>query len=100
MDELQRLADERFRQEWATSKADDQKRWTNYTLLQQEQRDELVRQSEKLTEKIVSVEDGLQEVQDNLQLVNEVTEKHLQGLLSQIRESVSLFERSFGKSKK
>ncbi len=30
--EIQRLAEERFRQEWVTFKADDQKRWTNYTL--------------------------------------------------------------------
>ena len=30
--EMQRLAEERFRQEWTTFKADDQKRWTNNIL--------------------------------------------------------------------
>ncbi len=38
--EIQRLAEERFRQEWVTFKADDQKRWTNYTLTLEEQRNE------------------------------------------------------------
>ena len=38
MAEIQRLSEERFRQEWVTFKADDQKRWTNYTLTQEEQR--------------------------------------------------------------
>ncbi len=50
MTEIQRLAEERFRQEWVTFKADDQKRWTNYTLTQEEQRGESVRQYEKLTD--------------------------------------------------
>jgi chromosome segregation ATPase len=36
--EIQRLSEDRFRQEWVTFKADDQKRWTNYTLTQEEQR--------------------------------------------------------------
>ena len=31
------LTEERFRQEWVNFKADDQKRWTNYTLAQEEQ---------------------------------------------------------------
>ena len=31
--EMQRLVEERFRQEWVSFKADDQKRWTNYTLI-------------------------------------------------------------------
>jgi tryptophan 2,3-dioxygenase len=34
--EMQRLAEDRFRQEWVTFKADDQKRWTNYSLTQEE----------------------------------------------------------------
>ena len=38
--EIQRLAEDQFRQEWVTFKADDQKRWTSYTLTQEEQRSE------------------------------------------------------------
>ena len=42
--EIQRLAEDRMRQEWVTFKADDQKRWTNYTLSQKEQSKILERQ--------------------------------------------------------
>ena len=62
--EIQRLAEERFRQEWATFKADDQKRWTNYTLTLEEQRNETQRQHEKLAEKVTHIEDTIQEIQD------------------------------------
>ena len=41
--EMQRLGEERFRQEWTTFKSDDQKRWVNYTLTQEEQVKENVR---------------------------------------------------------
>jgi hypothetical protein len=38
--EMQRLTEDRFRQEWVSFKADDQKRWTNYSLVQEEQQRE------------------------------------------------------------
>lgn len=37
--ELQRLNDDRYRQEWTNFKSDDVKRWTNYMLIQEEQTD-------------------------------------------------------------
>jgi chromosome segregation ATPase len=91
--EMQRLGEERFRQEWVTFKADDQKRWTNYTLTQDEQRSEIARQFEKLADRVTQIEDNLQEVQDLLQQVNEETEKRLQGLLALTHEWVSAYER-------
>ena len=51
--EMQRLIEERFRQEWVSFKADDQKRWTNYTLAQEEQNRELNRQFGKSEERVV-----------------------------------------------
>lgn len=48
--EIQRLAEDRFRQEWVTFKADDQKRWTNYTLIQEETKSESTRQVEKVSD--------------------------------------------------
>ena len=82
MAEIQRLSEERFRQEWVTFKADDQKRWTNYTLTQEEQRGELSRQYDKLSDRVTRVEDTLQEMQDLLHQMNEQTEKRLQSLLA------------------
>jgi len=98
MAEIQRLSEERFRQEWVTFKADDQKRWTNYTLTQEEQRGEVNRQYDKLSERLSHVEDSIQEIQDMLQQVNEQTEKRLQSLLAMVHEWVSAYERSIGRA--
>ncbi len=95
--EMQRLSEERFRQEWVTFKADDQKRWTNYTLTQEEQRNETLRHLEKLGERVTNLEDSLQEIQDLFYQVNEHTEKRLQGLLALTHEWVAAYERSFGR---
>ncbi len=95
--EIQRLAEERFRQEWVTFKADDQKRWTNYTLTLEEQRNESVRQHEKLTEKMSHMEDTVQEIQDLIQQINEQEEKRLQSLLAMTHEWVSTYERTLGR---
>lgn len=95
--EIQRLSEERFRQEWVTFKADDQKRWTNYALTQEEQRGEANRQYEKLAERVTQIEDNNLVVQDLLQQMNELTEKRLQVLLASVSEWVSSFERSIGR---
>ncbi|HEY5572610.1 MAG TPA: hypothetical protein VIK64_06285 [Anaerolineales bacterium] len=95
--EMQRLSEERFRQEWVTFKADDQKRWTNYTLTQEEQRNETFRHMEKLGERVTHLEDSLQELQDLFYQINESTEKRLQGLLALTHEWVAAYERSFGR---
>jgi chromosome segregation ATPase len=99
MTEIQRLSEERFRQEWVTFKADDQKRWTNYTLTLEEQRGEASRQYAKLAERVTGIEDNIQEVQDVLQQMNEQTEKRLQTLLSTVHEWVSAYERSLGRTR-
>jgi chromosome segregation ATPase len=97
--EIQRLSEERFRQEWVTFKADDQKRWTNYTLTQEEQRSEIIRQFEKLSDQATQLDDELQEVKDTLQAVNDLTAKRLQSLLAQAHEWVSAYEKAIGRSR-
>ena len=78
--EVQRLGEDRFRQEWVTFKADDQKRWTSYTLTQEEQRSESHRQFDRMAEQVTQLGDSLQEARDLLQQANELTEKRLQSL--------------------
>jgi hypothetical protein len=94
--EIQRLSEDRFKQEWVTFKADDQKRWTNYSLTYEEQRNESFRQDEKMSERITHLEDLLQEERDLLELLNEQTEKRLQSLLAMAHDWVSAYERSIG----
>jgi chromosome segregation ATPase len=91
--EVQRLGEDRFRQEWATFKADDQKRWTNYLLSQDEQRGELARHFELLAERVTLIEDQVLELQDAISYSLEQTQKRLQSIFALIHEWVSAFEK-------
>ncbi len=94
--EIQRLAEERFRQEWNTFKSDDQKRWTNYTLSQDEQRGEIGRRFDRLTDRIAFMEDSLQEIKDVLQYTTELNSQSLTALLAAIHDWTSGYDRSTG----
>jgi chromosome segregation ATPase len=91
--EMQRLGEERFRQEWSTFKSDDQKRWTNYSLTQEEQHKEITRQLEKLGERVTGLADNLEEIQDIVQFISEKTEQRMQALLTTLREWTTETER-------
>jgi chromosome segregation ATPase len=95
--EMQRLAEERFRQEWTTFKADDQKRWTNYTLSQDEQRSEFGRRFDRIADRVTILEDSFQEVQDTIHQMNEHTEKRLQSLLAVVHDWVSVYEKTMAR---
>ncbi len=83
--EMQRLVEDRFRQEWVGFKADDQKRWTNYTLAQEEQQREILRSIGKLEERLMLLEDLIQEFQDFSHQITEETTSRLQSLLALVR---------------
>ena len=94
--ELQRLGEDRFRQEWTTFKADDQKRWTNYTLTQEEQIREAGRSQGRMTERLTPIEERVQHIEDLIGQVNEQTEHRLQRLLAVVREWTAEYEQIFG----
>ncbi len=96
--EMQRLVEERFRQEWVSFKADDQKRWTNYTLAHDEQQREVGRSFEKIIERLAVVEDSAVEVRDQIHVVVDDTQKRLQSLLAQVHNWVEEFDRTVGQS--
>jgi chromosome segregation ATPase len=91
--EMQRLAEDRFRQEWVSFKADDQKRWTSHTLSQDEIHKDTRSSTVKLEERISSVEDLVQTQQDVLQQTKDANEQLFQGILAQIHELLSAYER-------
>lgn len=95
--EMQRLNEDRFRQDWTSFKADDQKRWTNYTIGHEEQQRESARQFEKIGERFVLIEDECQELQEAMQQVNEETQKRLQGLVNLAHEFMAAYEKAFGR---
>jgi chromosome segregation ATPase len=91
--EMQRLAEDRFRQEWVTFKADDQKRWTSFTLSQDETHKDDRSGIEKLEARLTALEDMVQTQQDVLQQTKEANEQLFQGMLAQIHELLSAYER-------
>jgi chromosome segregation ATPase len=91
--EMQRLAEDRFRQEWVSFKADDQKRWTSFTLSQDETHKDARISVEKLEERLTLLEDLVQAQQDVLQQTKEANEQLFQGMLAQIHELLSAYER-------
>jgi chromosome segregation ATPase len=95
--EMQRLVEDRFRQEWVAYKADDQKRWTNYSLSSEEQQREVLRQFEKYNERLVALEDTAMEARDRLQQVTEDTQKRLQSMVTVAHQWMEEYERTFGR---
>ena len=91
--EMQRLAEDRFRQELVTFKADDQKRWTSYTLSQDENQKDTRSGLGKLEERLTALEDLTQTQQDVIQQTKDANEQLYQGMLAQIHEFLSAYER-------
>ena len=97
--EMQRLVEERFRQEWVNFKADDQKRWTNYTLASEEKQREVSRQIDKQNDRLILVEDSSQEIRDIVHQINEEIQNRLQGLLALSHQWMDDYDRLFGKTR-
>lgn len=97
--EMQRLTEDRFRQEWVSFKADDQKRWTNYTLSQEETQREVNRQFEKINDRLVTLEDSAQEIRDLQRQIVEETQKRLQALLSTAHDWMEQYDKNFGQTR-
>jgi len=93
--EVQRLNEDRFRQEWTTFKSDDQKRWSNYIISQDEQHREMNRTIESVADRLTNLEDLLENVQDKLQQLGKEDLKRLQGLLGTLRESIDSYNNLF-----
>jgi chromosome segregation ATPase len=97
--EMQRLAEDRIRQEWVTFKADDQKRWTGYTLTQDEGVKDVRRLVVKLEERIPPIEDLIENIQDQVHQTTSATEQQLQELMNVAHEWLSAYERIMGHGK-
>lgn len=97
--EMQRLGEDRLRQEWVTFKADDQKRWTGYTLARDEISKDLTRTVTKLEERIGKLDESAQTLQDQMHQTADATEQQLQELMNVAHEWLTAYERIMGHSK-
>jgi DNA repair exonuclease SbcCD ATPase subunit len=98
--EMQRLAEDRVRQEWVTFKADDQKRWTGYSLSQEEGMRELRKDMDQIEVRLTAMDDSAQVVQDQLNQTAGATEQQLQELMNVAHQWLTAYERIMGHSKK
>jgi chromosome segregation ATPase len=97
--EIQRLAEERIRQEWIAFKADEQKRWTGHTLTQDDAIRDLRKDVDKIEQRVVVIDDAAQTMQDQLQQTTEITEKQLQELMNISQDWLAAYERIMGHDK-
>ena len=97
--EMPRLAEDRLRQEWVTFKADDQKRWTGYTLSQDEGAKDVRRLVQKMEERINPLDESIQTMRDQIHQTAEATEQQLQALMNVAHEWLSAYERVMGHGK-
>ena len=98
--EMQRLAEDRLRQEWISFKADDQKRWTGYSLSSEESFREMRKEVLKSQELASGLGDANQTLQDQIHQTTDVTEKQLQEMMNAIHEWMSSYQRIMGHGKK
>jgi len=93
--EVQRLNEDRFRQEWTTFKSDYQKRWSNYSLSQEEQFNQISRDQEGLANRITNMEETIVDISDNLQQLGKDDIKRMRSVLAILRESLESYDNYF-----
>ncbi|MFN2151799.1 MAG: hypothetical protein ACK2T5_09405 [Anaerolineales bacterium] len=98
--EMQRLGEERLRQEWVTFKAEDQKRWTSYTLSSEEATRDIRKVVDKYEERITAIDDANQTIQDQLHQTTDATEQQLQELMNVFHQWLTAYERIMGHVRK
>lgn len=97
--EMQRLAEDRIRQEWVAFKADEQKRWTGHSLSQEESMRDFRKSVEKFEKRITALDDISQTLQDQINQTTEATEAQLQELMNVTNEWLTSYERIMGHGK-
>lgn len=97
--EMQRLAQERIKQEWTSFQADDQKRWNTYKLTHDEQWREHMRQHEKIVADLAELKIQLGDVQRVLGDLAELSNSRVTDLLSVVREWASEIETNLTRKK-
>ncbi len=98
--EMQRLAEDRLRQEWISFKVEDQKRWTGYSLSNDESFRDIRKDLQKTEGRITPLNDATQVLQDQIHQVTDATEKELQEIMNVVHEWMSSYQRIMGHGKK
>jgi chromosome segregation ATPase len=86
MAEIQRIQEDRLRQDWTTFLADDQKRWTAQNLTWEDEWRERDRKFTKAADKLSRMEEEFEELSDSFRSAQEGDRARLETLANSIRE--------------
>ena len=95
--EIQRLTEERFKQEWNAFLADEQKRWTTHMLLRDEQWRENDRVIAKIQDRFEGVEDQLPDIRETIRGLQAIDQARLQAIYTLIRELMAEYDQTLTK---
>lgn len=98
--EMYRILEERLRQDWTTFKTDEQKRWSNYSLIFGEKQGDFLNQFESTKNRMTALEDRTREIQDVFMMVSTELQKGMQGLIQMVNNWIQTFDDIRGSSSK
>ncbi len=87
------------RQDWAVFKADEQKRWSNYSLIFGEKEGDFLNQFENTKIRLTAMEDRTREMQDIFLMVSTELQKGMQGLMQMVNNWIQTFDEISNSSK-
>ncbi|HUN23274.1 MAG TPA: hypothetical protein PK299_09110 [Anaerolineales bacterium] len=90
--ELQRLNEERFRQEWENFMADEQKKWATHLLLRDEQWREQERKDVKVRDRLQVLENMLTEVNQSILSIKNSDQQRMQSIFNLMRELMAEYD--------
>jgi len=89
--EMYRLMDEKFRKEWATYKADSEKRWSNISMVVDDKQGGYSDQFQSLKDRMVFLEDSTNEMQEVLLLMSTEIQKGMQNIMKMVNGWMDAF---------
>ncbi len=89
--EMYRLMDEKFRKEWATYKADSDKRWSNISMVIDDKQGGYSGQFQSLKDRMILVEDNSHEMQEVLLLMSTEIQKGMQNIMKMVNGWMDAF---------
>jgi len=87
--EMQRLAEERHKQEWASFQDEDHRRWTTHKVTADEQWREHGRAHDRLAKDAAALQETLRKVEQAVAGVQEAERRHLSEVLAAVRQWVN-----------
>ncbi len=93
--EMQRLIEDKMRQDWISFKADDQKRWSNYMISQDEQFQETSRTFDKFENRLLQLEEISQELNDLTRQILDTNGRSIQSIFNLIKEMNEDYSENF-----